>query len=313
MVPRTRRLADSAKKALVPAAMLVIGSVVCGLAVNLFYVPIRLTMGGVSGIASILFQLFGDMIRIPFGMLVLLLNIPLFILGILLIHRSFVIRSLIGTLLYSIAIDLTAPLCADLYARFLADPSGAAPEPLLFSVVGGVLYGVGIGIVMRKGFTQGGSDVVAVLVRKYTKVLSIGQLLWILDAVVVFSSAVAYMDVERTGFILAMYSAIAMYLTSKAIDFILEGFDYRRSVFIVSERSESIARRILDEVRRGVTGLDGRGMFTGNTKRVLFCVVSRSEIQRVKQIVHEEDVNAFVTVTEAREVLGEGFEGSGLL
>jgi uncharacterized membrane-anchored protein YitT (DUF2179 family) len=195
----------------------------------------------------------------------------------------------------------------------LADPSGGAPEPVLFSVVGGVLYGVGIGIVMRKGFTQGGSDVVAVLVRKYTKVLSIGQLLWILDAIVVFSSAIAYMDVERTGFILAMYSAIAMYLTSKAIDFILEGFDYRRSVIIVSVKSEPIARRILEEVRRGVTGLDGRGMFTGDAKRVLLCVVSRSEIQRVKRIVQEEDANAFVTVTEAREVLGEGFEGSGLL
>ncbi len=313
MAPTGRRLADGAKKALVPVAMLVVGTAICGFAVNLFYVPIRLTMGGISGLASIIYQLFGDVVHLPFGLLVLLLNIPLFVLGFFLIHRAFVVRSLVGTILYAAAIDLTAPLCADLYTRFLADPSGGAPEPLLFCVVGGVLYGVGIGIVMRKGFTQGGSDVVAVMIRKYSKTLSIGQLLWVLDAVVVFAAAVAYMDVERTGFVLAMYSAIAMFLTSKAIDFILEGFDYRRSVLIISHKNNAIARRILDEVERGVTGWDGHGLFTGSDKHILMCVVARNEIQRVKQIVQQEDPAAFVTVTEVREVMGEGFAGSGLL
>ena len=109
-----------------------------------------------------------------------------------------------------------------------------------------------------------------------------------------------------------MYSAVAMYLTSKAIDFILEGFDYRRSVTIITEHGDEIARRIMDEIKRGVTGLVGKGMYTGNGKQVLICVVTRNEIQRLKRIVSEVDENAFVTVMETREVLGEGFEGSGL-
>lgn len=313
MVPRARRMAEVAKKALIPAGMLVIGSLICAFAINVFYVPTRLTMGGVTGVVSIIYQLAGDRVPLPFGTMVFLFNIPLFLAGMLLIHRRFVVKSLIGTAVYALAIDLTEPLFSRIYERFLATPAGNGPDPVLFCVIGGVLYGVGIGIVMRRGFTQGGSDIVAVLIRKYTKTLSIGQLLWVLDAAVVFASAIAYSDVENTGFLLAMYSAIAMYLTSKAIDFILEGFDYRRSVTIITDRGDTIARRLLDEVKRGVTGLNGQGMYTGNGKQVLLCVVSRNEIQKLKRIVFEEDANAFVTVVETREVLGEGFEGSGLL
>lgn len=313
MVPRARRMAEVAKKALIPAGMLVIGSLICAFAINVFYVPTRLTMGGVTGVVSIIYQLAGDRVPLPFGTMVFLFNIPLFLAGMLLIHRRFVVKSLIGTAVYALAIDLTEPLFSQVYERFLATPAGNSPDPVLFCVIGGVLYGVGIGIVMRRGFTQGGSDIVAVLIRKYTKTLSIGQLLWVLDAAVVFASAIAYSDVENTGFLLAMYSAIAMYLTSKAIDFILEGFDYRRSVTIITEHGNAIAPRLLDEVKRGVTGLNGQGMYTGNGKQVLLCVVSRNEIQKLKRIVFEEDANAFVTVVETREVLGEGFEGSGLL
>ncbi len=313
MVPRARRLAEGAKKALVPAGMLITGSVVCAFAITVFFVPVRLTMGGVTGVVSIIYQLAGHKIPLPFGTMVFLFNLPLFLLGMLIVNRRFVVRSLIGTAVYALVIDLTNPLFAGVYDRFLAAPAGGAPDPVLFCVVGGVVYGVGIGIVMRKGFTQGGSDIIAVIIRKYSKALSIGQLLWVLDAVVIFASAMAYMDVANTGFILAMYSAIAMYLTSKAIDFVLEGFDYRRSVTIISDNGDAIAARILHEIKRGVTGLNGRGMYTGNGKQVLICVVTRNEIQRLKQIVHEEDANAFVTVMETREVLGEGFEGSGLV
>ena len=312
MVPKARRMASSAGKALVPAGMLAVGSLVCAFAINVFYVPIRLTMGGVTGVVSIVYQLAGNHIPLPFGAMVLLFNLPLFLGGMLLINRGFVLRSLIGTLFYAITIDLTEPLFSQVYQRFLASPSGADPDPVLFCVVGGVVYGVGIGIVMRKGYTQGGSDIIAVVIRKYNKTLSIGQLLWVLDAIVVFASAVAYSNVENAGYILAMYSAVAMYLTSKAIDFILEGFDYRRSVTIITEHGDEIARRIMDEIKRGVTGLVGKGMYTGNWKQVLICVVTRNEIQRLKRIVSEVDENAFVTVMETREVLGEGFEGSGL-
>ncbi|HEY5466819.1 MAG TPA: YitT family protein, partial [Clostridia bacterium] len=163
MVPRARRMAEVAKKALIPAGMLVIGSLICAFAINVFYVPTRLTMGGVTGVVSIIYQLAGDRVPLPFGTMVFLFNIPLFLAGMLLIHRRFVVKSLIGTAVYALAIDLTEPLFSRIYERFLATPAGNGPDPVLFCVIGGVLYGVGIGIVMRRGFTQGGSDIVAVL------------------------------------------------------------------------------------------------------------------------------------------------------
>lgn len=288
--------------------VLLAGGLITAFAVNVFYVPIKLTMGGVSGVVSIIFQLTGQGEFLPFGVLFLILNIPLILLGWKMISLRFVWRSLVGTLVYSVLIDVTSPMMAGWFTRYINRPleSGGA-DPLIYCLFGGVLYGIGLGLIFRGGFTTGGTDILAMVSKKKLRIFSTGQFLMILDAVVVLVSVFAYRDASGPGILLAMYSFIAMYLTSKSIDILLEGFDYCRAAYIISEKSDEISDRILHQLNRGVTSLNGRGMYTGRQRDVLLCVLSRKQVPAIKEIVSEIDPDAFVIVVEAREVLGEGF------
>ncbi len=292
-------------------ALLLIGSLIAAFAVNVFYVPVRLTMGGVSGIASIVYQLTGQGNFLSFGVLVILLNIPLLFLGWRMIDLRFILRSLLGTVSYSFFIDITAPALSDFYTRYINRPlANGGADPLIFCLFGGVLYGIGLGLIFRGNYTTGGTDILAIVIKRRIRMLSTSQFLMILDAIVVIASVIAYRDDGGPGILMAMYSFIAMYLTSKSMDVVLEGFDYCRAAYIISDKSELIADRIMVQLQRGVTTLHGRGMYTGRNKDVLLCVLSRKQVPDIKQIVGETDPDAFVIVVEAREVLGEGF-GSG--
>ncbi|MDD2533247.1 MAG: YitT family protein [Eubacteriales bacterium] len=291
--------------------LLFIGSLISAMAINIFYVPTRLTMGGATGIAMIIYQVALPHYKIPLGLLILVLNIPIFILGIKKISRTFAWRSLIGTVFFSLIIDLTAPLMSSWFKAYIDRPlqTGNA-DPLLYCVFGGVLFGLGVGIIFRAGFTTGGTDIIAILIKRKYKTFSTGQFLMILDAVIVMTSAVIYRNATEPGILLAMYSFIAMYLTAKSVDIMLEGFEYTRTAYIISDHSQEIARRILADLSRGVTSLAGRGMYTGKDKDVLLCVLSSKQVPDLKQIVEDVDENAFMIVVEAREVLGQGF-GNG--
>lgn len=287
---------------------LLIGSLLAAFAVNVFYVPVRLTMGGVSGIVSIIFQLTGQGAFLPFGVMFMILNMPLLLLGWRVINLRFVWRSLIGTLVYSVLIDLTAPALTGLYKHYIDRPlANGGADPLIYCLFGGVIYGVGLGLIFRGDYTTGGTDILAMVIKRKFKVLSIGQFLMIFDALIVLVSAIAYRDDGGPGILMAMYSFIAMYLTSKSIDILLEGFDYCRAAYIISEHSDQIAARVLSQLQRGVTSLRGRGMYTGRNRDVLLCVLSRKQVPEIKMIVSEIDPDAFVIVVEAREVMGEGF------
>lgn len=292
-------------------AFLLVGSLISAFAVNSFYVPVRLTMGGVSGIVSIIYQLTGKGEFLSFGILFLLLNIPLLVLGKLVINSRFVARSIIGTLVYSVMIDVTEKLFGDWYAQYIDKPlaTGGA-DPLIYCLFGGVLYGIGLGLVFRAGYTTGGTDILAMVIYRKFPHFSIGQFILVLDATIVLSSAIAYRKEEGPAILMAMYSFIAMYLTTKAIDIILEGFEYCRTAYVISDHSDVIAERVLEEMGRGVTALDGRGMYTGTRKSVLMCVLSKKQVPQIKQIVSSIDPEAFVIVMEAREVLGQGFGNS---
>lgn len=288
--------------------LLLIGSLMSAVAVNVFYVPVRLTMGGISGVVSIIYQLTGRGEFLPFGVLFGLLNLPLLILGWRRIHPVFVWRSLIGTLAYAVMIDLTQRPLFHFYETYLNRPLryGKA-DPLVFCLIGGVLFGLGLGLIFRGGFTTGGTDILAMVIRKKTSILSVGQYLLIFDALIILASAVAYRDQEEPGFLLALYSFIAMYLTSKSIDVVLEGFDYCRTAYIISDFGDQIAQNILTQLDRGVTGLFGQGMYSGKDRKVLLCVLSRREVPEMIRIVRDIDPSAFIIVQDAREVLGEGF------
>jgi uncharacterized membrane-anchored protein YitT (DUF2179 family) len=291
---------------------LLAGALIAAFAVNIFFVPVKLTMGGVSGIASIIYQLTGKGDFLPLGIMIILLNIPLVLLGWRKIGLRFVWRSLIGTLVYSLLIDLTEPTLARWFVHYINRPlERGGADPLIYCLFGGILYGIGLGLIFRGNYTTGGTDIMAVVVKRRLKSFSMGQFLMILDALIVIASAIAYRDNTGPGILMAMYSFIAMYLTSKSIDILLEGFDYCRAAYIISEKSAEITERILNQIHRGVTSLAGKGMYTGQARDVLLCVLSRKQIPELKSIVAEIDPGAFVIVVEAREVFGEGFGSTG--
>ncbi len=287
--------------------LLVLGNLISAVALNIFYLPARLTMGGVSGIVSIIFQLTGRGAFLSFGLLYGLLNIPLLILGWRRIDATFVWKSLVGTVIHSVLIDLTGPGMTRFYEKHLHRAQAHGSDLLLFCLVGGVLFGVGLGLIFRAGYTTGGIDILAMVIHRSRPALSIGQFILVLDAIIILASAVAYRHMSETGLLLVLYSFIAMYVTSKSIDVILEGFDFCRTAVIVSDHGPDIADRLLTELERGVTAFSGEGMYTGTQRKILMCVLSRRQIPQMKRIVRDIDPQAFVIVQDAREVMGEGF------
>lgn len=287
---------------------LFVGAFMSAAAVNIFYIPAQLTMGGISGIGTILHYL--SPWDLPLGLLTIAINVPIFLAGFRIVSRRFLIDSLIGTAVYGIMIDITRPLFEDFYVNFMSTKTGQLPDLFISALFGGLLFGFGLGLTLKPGFTTGGTDIIAVLIRRRFKHFSLGQLLWILDVVVITLSAIAYRHDQSNVFNLTLYSAAALFVCSKSIDLVLEGFDYKRAAFIVSQQTDAIADRIMIEMERGITGLNGKGMYTKREQNVLVCVLTSKEIPLLQQIVSEEDPKAFVFLMDAREVLGEGFENT---
>jgi uncharacterized membrane-anchored protein YitT (DUF2179 family) len=303
-------LAGVGRRLTVEALLMIGGSIACAFAVNVFYVPVRLTMGGVSGLVSILFQLTGRGTFLPFGVMVMLFNIPLLILGLVNLGRRFVVNSIVGTILYSVAIDATAPAFTRLYDNYINRPLEVGlPDPLIYCIFGGIVYGVGLGMIFRAGYTTGGTDILAKVIKKRYRTFSLGQFILMLDIVVLLCAAIAYAREPGPSVLLAMYSAIALYLTAQVTDLVIEGFGYAKSAIIISDKSSEIAVRVMQDLDRGITGLHGQGMYTGAQKEVLLCVLPRNQILALKTLVKNIDPNAFMIVVDSREVLGEGFEG----
>lgn len=287
---------------------LFVGAFLAALAVNLFYVPANLTMGGISGLGTVLHHLLPDML--PLGVLTILINLPIFIAGFRIVSRRFLIDSLIGTFVYGFMIDITKPLFERIYTQYFLGPDGSPPDLVIIALFGGLIFGVGLGLTLKPGFTTGGTDIIAVLVRRKFKQFSIGQLLWIMDGIIILFSALVYSRDQDNVLMLTLYAALALFVCAWAIDLVMEGFDYKRAAFIISTQHEQISERILQEMDRGLTGLRGRGLYTKNEHDVLVCVLTSKEIPLLQQIVREEDPKAFVFVMDAREVLGEGFENT---
>ncbi len=174
-------------------------------------------------------------------------------------------------------------------------------DPLLASIYGGVLAGVGMGIAFRYRGNTGGTDLAARLLNHFTN-LSMGRALMLVDGLVIALAGLAFKTPESM-----LYAILSLAVSGKTIDLVLEGLQYSKGAFIISDRSEAIARRIMNDLGRGVTGLSGRGLYSGKVKEVLLCIVSRAEEVRLKELVKTEDPEAFVIITDVHEVLGEGF------
>ena len=263
---------------------ILIGSLIAGAAYPLFMTPNRIAPGGITGIATIL----NHLLAWPVGTVTLILNIPLFLVGYRAMGKIFAFRSLLATVFFSLFIDIL-PL------KPMTD------DPLLGTLFGGVMLGIGLGLIMRGGATTGGSDMVARMVNKRFQFISVGSFLFALDFAVVLAAGFLIGTTE------ALYAMINIFLTAKVMDAVIIGFSSNKACFVISSRWQEISARILKEMNRGVTQLISRGGYTGTERPTLLCVISRTEIMSLKRILREEDENAFVIIVEAHEAIGDGF------
>lgn len=277
---------NDVKTTLIDFTGILVGAVILAVGMNMFMIPNMLAPGGISGFAVVLYHLF----RLPVGLTIILLNIPLFIVGYLVLGSRVVLQSLLGTVLFSIAVEATAP--------FLP---AATDDLLLASVYGGVVMGVGVGLVFRYRGSTGGTGLLSLILAK-AKGISPGQAMFWGD-IVVLASAVFVFGGEA-----AMYATLALFVSVKVIDAILEGLGLAKSVIIITDQGEKINERLLYELGRGVTWLEGHGGYTKETREVLLCVVARQQTAQLKGIIHQVDPDAFVIIGNATEVHGEGFK-----
>ena len=277
------------KKEIIQAyAQIVIGSVIGAAAYPTFLVPNNIAPGGLTGVATILNYLWNW----PVGIVSLLLNIPLFIIGYRTMGRIFAFRSLIATLLFSVLIDVL-PL----------KPVSADPvlDPLLGTLFGGVLLGIGLGLILRGGATTGGSDMIARMVHRRFNFITVGMFLFAIDLMVVLAAAVFIGSTQ------ALYAMIDIYVCGRVIDAVMVGFGGNKACFVMTDSWQKITDRVLTEIGRGCTWLEAKGAYSGTPRPVVMCVMSRQEMTTLKRIVQEEDEKAFMFITEAHEALGEGF------
>jgi len=281
---------------------IILGSIITAAGINIFLVPYKIAPGGVTGIATVIYYLSGE--RFPVGVTMLVLNVPLFILGVRFIGGKFIIKTLFSTIFLSVSIDVSEPVTT-YFANFYltkAERFSATPDLLLYSIFGGFFMGLGLGFVFRSGATTGGTDLAARIVHHFIPRLTMGQLLLVVDSAVILFAAIAF-----NSFLLALYAILSLYLSTKVIDAILEGVNFAKAVYIISGKSEEIAQKIMAELDRGVTAIRGVGMYSGEDKIVLYCVLHRGQLHQLKELVIKIDPKAFVILTDVREVLGEGF------
>ncbi len=266
---------------------LTIGVVLTAIALDAFLVPAKIAAGGLSGVATILYH----MLEWPVGLVMLVLNIPLFIWSILRLGWRYTVNSIFGTVALSVFVDLLVP-----YIPVVTE------DLLLASLYGGVLMGIGLGMVFRFNSTTGGTELLAAILRTYVGI-NIGQLLFIIDGIVVLWAGLVFRSAE-----LAMYALITIFLASWIIDLVIEGFSSAKAFMIITKRADAISQAIIKELDRSATAWKARGMYSGREQEVLISVVGRSEVTRLKKIVREEDPVAFIILADVHEVLGEGFK-----
>lgn len=270
---------------LVDTLFIIVGSFIMAISFNMFFVPNQIAPGGVSGLSVIVEAWLG----IEPAYTQWMLNIPLFVLGFWLLGRDYGIRSLLGSIILPLFVYLTS------------DWMVPTTNMLLASIYGGIGVGIGMGIVYRGRGSTGGLTIFAQIVQKYSG-LSFSFSVVLLDALVITSAALV-LTLEQ-----ALYALIGLYVTGKVIDAIELGFNFTKVAYIISDHTEPITKAILQDLDRGLTKLDGKGGYTGEDRTVLMVVVGQSEIQRLKTIVQSVDPNAFVIISNAHEVLGEGFQ-----
>lgn len=265
---------------------ILLGTFIVAMSLDLFLVPADIAPGGLSGVSIILHHL----TNIPVGISILVLNIPIFLWGLRNFNISFMLSSLLGMFALSAFTDAFAflkPVTSDI---------------LLSAIYGGALMGLGLGLVFQAGSTTGGTDIAAQILKKRFPSISVGRFVLIIDAFIVLLAGLVFGRWE-----VILYSAAALYICSYIIDLLVEGIDFAKVAYIISDTPEKISAQISETLERGTTALHASSHYSGANKTVLMCVVKKYEITKLKKIIKLVDKNAFVILSDAREVLGNGF------
>lgn len=266
---------------------LIIGTALMAAGTAFFMLPNKLSTGGFSGIATIFYYLF----NVNMGVTILILNIPLFAIACFKLGLNFLSKAIIGTVSLSIFIDL--------FIQFGVITS----DRLLASIYGGIITGLGTSMVLKANASTGGSDLLAVIIKKFKPYFRTGNLIMIIDSIIVILNVITFKQLE-----IALYSGISIYIMGKVIDIFLEGIHFTKIIYIISDKNEDISKKINNDIGRGTTLLYGRGMYKGEDRDVLLCVASRNEIGQITQIIKKLDKHAFTIISNAREVFGKGFK-----
>lgn len=272
--------------------LITFGSAIMGLGFALFINPYNIVPGGFIAIGLIVHNLIPV---VPIGMFALLLNIPALLIGMKLLGPRFGIKTIVGIILSSVFVDVFTMYFGEV------DPLGLADDILLCCIFGSILIGSGLGLIFRTGATTGGTDIIAALIAKYGRI-SIGQGVIIADTLVVLGALFVFKDWK-----VPLYSLLSIYIAGQVINIVMNGFKYDNVLFIISEKHQEIKDKILNNLDRGGTYLKGEGMYTGEDKNIIFLVVTRRELPIIKAFIHQIDPNAFVTIVDTRQTLGEGF------
>ena len=265
----------------------ILGAFIMATGTSLFLLPNQLSSGGVAGIATITYYLF----NIPMGTVILAINIPLFGLAVYKLGKVFFIKSMIGTISFSLFIDFLDQLPALTNDRFLA------------CIYGGIIIGLGTAVILKANSSTGGSDLVSYIARAYKPNLRTSNIITIIDIIIVTLNVIFFREIE-----IGLYSAIAIYLMGKIIDIIFEGINFTKLLLIISDKTEQISKEIEKKVQRGTTGIYGKGMYRNKDKLILMCAASRGDVNRIKVIAKKIDSKAFIIIVNSREVVGLGFK-----
>lgn len=269
---------------------IILGSFISSIGINVFIVNANLLSGGVSGISLIIQYL----VKIPAGYTVLIINIPLLIISYFKINKRFSFFTLIGTLAISIFLIITSPLRNYIQLN----------DTLLLCLYGGILNGVGLGIVFSNHGSTGGLDIISALIKLKHEDFNIGTISFAFNLIIVLLGAFYF------GLVVALYTLVSMYITSYIMDKVIKGFNRKKMILIITGKENDVSKALMDKLRRGVTFLYGEGAYTGNNRKILYCVIPLAQLPILKQIVREIDETSFISILDVSEVEGKGFNSS---
>jgi uncharacterized membrane-anchored protein YitT (DUF2179 family) len=280
-----------------------IGCIIFAMSYSWFLIPFKVAPGGVGGIASVIFHIFG----LPAGISMIVMNIPLFILAWIFLGKQFGLRSFYGMAVGSLFIDLLSPESLYYRAPFLKEVINThywafTDNIFLASIAGSVLLGIGLGIIFRFYGSTGGTDIPVAILKQYTGV-TIGTGYWFIETLIIFSIGLVFKDLN-----LVIWGYLNLFITTKIVDITAEGLPYVKGVYITTQNETVIKLRILKELDRGVTIFHAEGGYTGKPQNILFCAINRRQIAQLKRIVKQEDPQAFIILMDVNDVMGDGFK-----